>query len=159
MSTNTNVQLTEQGLQALQEELEQLQKVERPIVSERIKEAKEGGDISESGEYEDAKRRQAFVEGRIREIERILSTARIIDPATHRSGVVGLGSKVTVEEDGQVDTYTVVSKAEAGRGRTGEIRISDESAIGAALLGRKVGDHVEVATPGGTVALTVTAVE
>ena len=159
MSNNTDVRLTEQGLRALREELDQLRTVERPIVSERIKEAKEGGDISESGEYEDAKRRQAFVEGRIRELERLLSRAQVIDPSSQRRGVVTLGSRVTVEEDGTRDTYTIVNKAEAGRGKNGEIRISNESIIGGALMGRKVGDSVSVSTPGGSVSLTVVSVE
>jgi transcription elongation factor GreA len=159
MSNSQRVQLTPQGLQALQEELDYLRTVERAKVSERIKEAKEGGDISESGEYEDAKQHQAFVEGRIRELERVLAKADLIDPSSAQAGVVALGSRVTVEEDGRRDTYTIVSGAEAGR-KNGEIRISSESKVGAALLGRKVGDDVSVLTPGGqTIALRIVSVE
>ncbi|MEJ7652499.1 MAG: transcription elongation factor GreA [Chloroflexia bacterium] len=159
MNSSNRVQLTEQGLKNLHEELHHLDTVERPNVSERIKEAKEGGDISESGEYEDAKRHQAFVEGRIREIEHLLAHADVIDDSKRTAGVVSLGSTVTVEEDGQRDTYMIVNRAESGRNKNGEIRISDVSIVGNALLGRKVGDKVKVETPGGAVALTVVAVE
>ena len=159
MSTNERVQLTPEGLQKLQDELQRLLTVDRPHVSQRIQEAKEGGDISESGEYEDAKQQQGFIEGRIREIEQILSRAVVIDSSNRARGVVGLGSKVTVEEDGQRDTYTVVNRAEAGRSGNGEIRISDESAVGKALLGKKVGQNVIVETPGGSITLKIVDVK
>ena len=158
MTNTQRVQLTEQGLQSLQEELENLRTVERAKVSERIKEAKEGGDISESGEYEDAKRAQAFVEGRIKELERTLARAEVIDPAAARAGVVTLGSKVTVEDPAGPATYRVVNAAEAGR-KNGEIRISNQSKVGAALLGRKVGDKVPVSAPQGEITLTILSVE
>ena len=158
MTNTQRVQLTEQGLQSLQEELENLRTVERAKVSERIKEAKEGGDISESGEYEDAKRAQAFVEGRIKELERTLARAEVIDPAAARAGVVTLGSKVTVEDPAGPATYRVVNAAEAGR-KNGEIRISNQSKVGAALLGRKVGDTVPVSAPQGEITLTILSVE
>ncbi len=159
MSSSERVQLTQQGLQALQQELDHLRTVERANVSERIKEAKEGGDISESGEYEDAKRHQAFVEGRIKELERVLAKADIIDPSKAQAGIVALGSKVTVEEDGRRDTYTIVSGAEAGR-KNGEMRISSQSKVGGALLGHKVGENVSVLTPSGqTITLTIVSVE
>lgn len=153
------VRLTPQGLQTLQEEFDHLRTVERAHVSERIKEAKEGGDISESGEYEDAKQHQAFVEGRIRELERLLARAEVLDVSTSSNGVVTLGSRVTVDENGEHDTYMIVNRAEAGRGKSGEIRISNESIVGSALLGHKVGDQVQVTTPGGTVTLDIVAVE
>lgn len=158
MSINGPVRLTEDGLRTLQEELDHLRTTERAVVSERIKEAKEGGDISESGEYEDAKRHQAFVEGRIRELERLLANAEVIR-ASAGNGVVTLGAKVTVEEDGERDTYTIVNRAEAGRSKNGETRISSESAVGAALLGKKVGNRVTVSTPGGAITLTIVTIE
>ncbi len=159
MSSTERVQLTQQGLDDLQTELDHLRTFERTRVSERIKEAKEGGDISESGEYEDAKRAQAFLEGRIREIERILARADLIDPTTAQQGLVTLGSKVTVEEDGERSTYTIVSAAESGR-KNGEMRISNQSKVGAALLGHSVGERVPVATPNGdTITLTIVSVE
>lgn len=158
-SGSERVRLTEAGLAALKQELEHLYTVERPLVSERIKEAKEGGDISESGEYEDAKQRQAFMEGRIRELERVLARAELIDPSATKAGTVGLGSRVTVDEDGQRDTYMIVSAAEAGRGKNGEVRISNQSIVGAALLGHKVGEQVRVETPGGSVSLKIVSVE
>lgn len=160
MNTNQKVQLTEEGLKKLQEELDHLRTVERVDVSQRIKEAKEGGDISESGEYEDAKQRQGFVEGRIRELERLLAHAEVIDRSDAVSGVVGLGSRVTVDERGERDTYTIVSRAEAGRGANGELRISTDSAVGAALMGKKVGQVVTARTPnGGEIKLKIVAVE
>ena len=158
--TNTDrIHLTEQGLNDLREELHRLRTVERPLISERIKEAKEGGDISESGEYEDAKQRQAFLEGRIRELEILLARAEVIDPSSQQAGVVTLGSKVTVEEDGLTDTYMVVNRAEAGRDKSGGMRISTESPFGAALVGRRVGDEVKVSTPSGQITLKILAVE
>ncbi len=159
MSSTERVRLTQQGLDDLHTELDHLRTVERARVSERIKEAKEGGDISESGEYEDAKRAQAFLEGRIREIERVLAKADLIDPTSVQQGLVTLGSKVTVEEDGESSTYTIVSAAEAGR-KNGEMRISNQSKVGAALLGRRLGEQVPVATPNGqTITLTIVSVE
>lgn len=159
MSNNERVRLTEQGLRALQDELDYLRNVERTKVSERIKEAKEGGDVSESGEYEDAKQHQAFVEGRIRDLERLLARAETIDDSTRQNGVVDLGARVTVDEEGRRDTYMIVSRAEAGRGKNGEVRISNESSVGAALLGHRVGERVQVKTPGGIVSLTIVSVE
>lgn len=160
MSNSQPVRLTPQGLESLQQELHHLRTVDRANISERIKEAKEGGDISESGEYEDAKQAQAFLEGRIRELEHVLAKAELIDPAVAQAGVVSLGTKVTVqEEDGTQDTYTIVSGAEAGR-KNGELRISNQSRVGAALLGRKVGDKVPVTTPNGQdILLTILSVE
>ncbi len=159
MNNNDRVFLTEEGYRKLKEELEQLRTVARPRISERIREAKQGGDITESGEYEEAKRDQSFLEGRIREIEATLSRAEVINRDAARKGVVSLGSRVTVEQNGRRETYTVVSKAEAGRGRDGEIRISDVSAVGKALLEKKVGDTVAVTTPGGVVELKIVSVE
>ncbi|MBA2363450.1 MAG: transcription elongation factor GreA [Chloroflexia bacterium] len=159
MSSTERVPLTQQGLDDLQTEVDHLRTVERTRVSERIKEAKEGGDISESGEYEDAKRAQAFLEGRIREIERVLAKADLIDPMSAQQGLVTLGSKVTVDEEGERSTYTIVSAAESGR-KNGEMRISNQSKVGAALLGRRVGERVPVATPNGeTIKLTIVSVE
>lgn len=158
MSNAEPVRLTQQGLDSLRAELDRLRTTERANVSERIREAKEGGDISESGEYEDAKQAQAFIEGRIRELEHVLARAEVIDPAAAVSGMVQLGAKVTVEEDGDRSTYTIVSGAEAGR-KDGEMRISNQSKVGAALLGHKVGDVVHVDTPNGAIQLTVVAVE
>lgn len=159
MSNNERVLLTEQGLHALQEELERLRKVERPRISERIREAKEGGDISESGEYDEAKRQQSFVEGRIRELESVLGRAEQIDPSQVGSDTVTFGSKVTVEMGGRRETYVVVNKAESGRSKNGEIRVSSESPVGGKLLGRKVGDDVPVTTPGGSLTMKVVSIE
>jgi transcription elongation factor GreA len=108
----------------------------------------EGGELIEDAEYEAAKNEQAFVEGRIQELEALLATARVIEPETaeHPAGVVTIGSTVTIQEQGfDPETYTIVGAAEANP-RDG--KISNESPIGKAILNREVGDSVTVETPG-----------
>jgi transcription elongation factor GreA len=149
--------LTRDGRTRLEAELEQLVTVERKQVAERIAAAKELGDISESGEYEDAKKAQALLEGRIRELKHILSRAELIDEE-HRGGDVRVGSIVSVrfEEDDSEETWTIVGSAEASP-RQG--RISNESPIGAALLGKRARNKVTVQTPSGVMRLTITKVQ
>jgi transcription elongation factor GreA len=149
--------LTRDGRTRLEAELEQLVTVERKQVAERIAAAKELGDISESGEYEDAKKAQALLEGRIRELKHILSRAELIDEE-HRGGDVRVGSVVSVrfEEDDSEETWTIVGSAEASP-RQG--RISNESPIGAALLGKRARNKVTVQTPSGVMRLTITKVQ
>jgi transcription elongation factor GreA len=146
--TEKPVYLTRDGKAKLEVELEELKTVGRKQVAERIAAAKELGDISESGEYEDAKNSQAILEGRIREIDHMLSRAQIIDEESnggHKE--VRVGSSVTVKfDDGEEETWTIVGSAEA-RPRDG--RISNESPIGAALLGKKPRQKVVVETPRG----------
>ena len=141
--------LTRDGRTKLEAELEDLITNGRKQVAERIGAAKELGDISESGEYEDAKNSQAHLEGRIREIKNILSRAQIIDEDNGHVHEVRVGSKVTVriEGDDEDETWTIVGSAEA-KPRDG--KISNESPIGKAILNHKVGDSVKVETPGGT---------
>lgn len=159
MGNTEKVILTPDGLRKLQEELERRKTVDKPRISVRIKEAIEGGDISESGEYEEAKRDQSFNEGRIRELEAILANAEQLDPSKMTAGVVGLGSRVTVEEKGRTETYLLVNQAEAGRGQNGEIRVSTVSPVGKSLLGRKLGDTVEVSLPSNKLALKIVSIE
>lgn len=147
--------LTPEGLKKLKEELEYLKTTRRAEVAEMIREAREGGDISESAAYEDAKQQQAFVEGQISDLERVLKDAVVIE---HKSnGMVGLGSKVTIEVAGgrRVD-YVIVGSHEA-QPRAG--RISNESPVGKALLNRAVGERVPVDTPGGKVDYTIISVD
>jgi transcription elongation factor GreA len=141
--------LTREGLAKLEAELEELTTNGRKDIAERINAAKELGDISESGEYEDAKNQQAHLEGRIREIKNILSRAQIIDEDQNGHGEVRVGSRVTVRVEGEDgdETWTIVGSAEA---RPREGKISNESPIGKAILNRKVGETVKVETPGGT---------
>ena len=138
--------LTAEGLRKLQDELENLRSVKRQEVAERIKVAISYGDISENSEYDDAKNEQAFIEGRIIELEQMISTATLIDEtAKKKKGTVILGSTVIVKdmEFGDEETYTVVGTTEADPSQN---RISNESPVGAAILGQKVNTVVQVHT-------------
>jgi transcription elongation factor GreA len=140
--------LTKEGFQKLQEELDYLRTSKRQEVAERLHEAMEGGELIENAEYEAAKNEQAFVEGRIQELEMILATARVIDE-NHKSkeGLIQVGSTVTIEEEGSpVETYTIVGAAEAN---PREGKISNESPIGKAVLGHRAGETLQVEAPGG----------
>lgn len=152
------VYLTREGKAKLEAELEQLITVERKSVADRINAAKELGDISESGEYEDAKKAQAILEGRIREIKNMLSRAQIIEEDQNGNKEVRIGSCVTVrfDEDDQEETWTIVGSAEASP-RSG--RISNESPIGSAILGKRVRQKVTVQTPSGPMKLTIVKIQ
>jgi transcription elongation factor GreA len=145
---NKETVLTAEGQAKLEDELKHLETVRRREVGERIKEAKDFGDISENSEYDDAKNEQAWVESRIIEITQILARATIID-APKKSDKVTLGSKVSLESEvGVKRTYQVVGSAEADPNAD---KISNESPVGAAILGHKKGDTVSVTTPSGKV--------
>jgi transcription elongation factor GreA len=142
--------LTPEGLQKLEEELEHLKSVKRREVAERIKLAISYGDISENSEYEDAKNEQAFVEGRILTLEKMLRNARIIQENEVDTDIVSIGSTVRLKDlefDEEVE-YTIVGSAEADPARN---KISNESPVGKALLGKAVGSIVDVAVPSGTI--------
>jgi transcription elongation factor GreA len=144
--SNQETLLTPEGFQKLEEELHHLTTVRRPEVAKAIHEAKLDGDVSENAGYEEAKRQQAFLEGRIMTVETMLKNAVIIQP-NGPSDTVLLGSSVTVVEDGwEPETYTIVGSAEADPGAG---RISNESPMGKALIGHQVGDVVAFETPGG----------
>lgn len=140
--------LTKEGFQKLQEELDYLRNVKRQEVADRLHEAMEGGELIENAEYEAAKNEQAFVEGRIQELEMLLATARVIeDDKKKTADTVQVGSTVTIQEEGyEEETYTIVGAAEANP-RDG--KISNESPIGKAILGRRVGEEVQVEAPDG----------
>lgn len=141
------VLLTADGLRKLQEELESLVNSKRPEIARRIKHAKEFGDLSENAEYEDAKNEQGFVEGRILTLEQMIRNASLIAPGESPDGSVKLGSTVTVQDEFGETNYTIVGPAEVDASMG---RISLESPVGKALLGREPGDEVEVETPGGS---------
>jgi len=148
--------LTREGLKKLEEELEHLRTVRRAQVAERLHNAQEDGELIENAEYEDAKNEQAFVEGRILTLEAMLSNAVIIKD-NGPEGVVALGSKITVKENGgKPEVYMLVGAAEAS---PKEGRISNESPLGRALLGRRVGDEVKVNAPAGTLSFRVVAID
>ena len=151
--------LTKEGHQKLQEELEHLRTVKRQEVAERLHEAMEGGELIENAEYEAAKNEQAFVEGRIQELEMILASARIIEDngKKEKGGMIQVGSTVVIkEDDGGPEKYTIVGAAEAN---PREGRISNESPIGKAILNRRAGEEVAVEAPGGTFKVKIVKVE
>jgi transcription elongation factor GreA len=148
------VYLTAEGLAKLTAELNQLITVERPRVANRIHEAKLDGDISENAEYEDAKQEQSFLEGRIATLEGQLKNAEVI-AATNGGDRVSIGSKVVITGADGEETLTIVGSAEAS---PREGRISNESPVGVALMGRKKGDKVTVKAPAGPVSYTVVSV-
>ena len=146
--TNNETFLTPEGYQKLEDELNFLKSVRRPEVAAAIHDAKMDGDVSENAGYEEAKRQQAFLEGRIMTIEAMLKNAVIIE-SNGPSDTVVLGSRVTVVEEGsEPETYTIVGSAEAN---PGDGRISNESPLGKALMGHRIGDTVAFETPGGPV--------
>ncbi|MGH2625408.1 MAG: transcription elongation factor GreA [Anaerolineales bacterium] len=140
------IYVTADGLKKLEEELESLRTVKRAEVAQRLHEAMEDGELIENAEYEAAKNEQAFVEGRILELEHMIAQAQIIQP-TKSGGVVRIGNTVVVQEaSNPPETYTIVGAAEAN---PKEGLISNESPLGQALLERKIGDEVEVKAPAG----------
>lgn len=149
--------LTQEGRRKLEEELEYFVTVRRREVAERIHAAKEEGDIMENAEYDDAKNEQAFVEGRILTLEAMLKNAVIIEDDAPRDRV-GLGTRVTVlERDGDgPETYHIVGSAEVDPAAG---RISNESPLGKALLGKRPGDEIEVQTPDGPLHFQIINIE
>lgn len=142
--------LTDEGLLKLEEELEYLKTQKRKEVAEKIKHARGFGDLSENSEYDEAKDEQAKVELRIVELEKMLKNAKVIDESDINLSVVSVGTKLTlhdIEYDEKLE-YTIVGSTEAN---PAEGKISDESPVGKALLGRKKGETVDIETPGGTV--------
>jgi len=148
------VLLTQEGLDKLQRELDELRTTHRLEIAERIKYAKEFGDISENSEYEDAKNEQGMLEGRILTLEKMVRNAVIIEE--HHDGVVQVGSSVTVKDEFGKETYTIVGPAEVD---VASGRISMESPVGKALLGHRVGEALRVQTPAGPRPLTIVKVD
>ena len=147
------VYLTREGLAKLEDELQHLRTVRRTEVAERIRRSKEFTTTVDNAEYDDAKNEQAFVEGRIQSLERMLANAIVIEEQQSPAGYVRLGSRVTVtDSEGLDEVYVIVGSAEADP-KVG--RISNESPIGRALIGRKIGEKVSVMAPGGSFDLVV----
>lgn len=141
------IKLTADGLKKLQEELETLTTVKRPEVLERLKEARAQGDLSENSEYDQAREDMGFIDGRIEEIKQMLKDVAVIDEATNKD-TINLGSTVVLEdiEFGDKETYTIVGTVEADPFKG---LISNDSPVGAAVIGHKAGDVVVVNTPNG----------
>jgi transcription elongation factor GreA len=155
--TEKQLILTSTGFKRIEAELQQLQTVRRHEVANHIRDAKAFGDIAENPEYESAKNEQAFVEGRILELKNILNIAQVVDDTKAPTEEVGIGSVVTVrdlETDEEWD-YTIVGSVEAD---PDEDRISNESPLGQAIMGHKVGDVVEIEIPAGDAKYAIVAI-
>ena len=151
-----DVILTPEGLENLKKEIEHLSTAKRREVAERIKEAREFGDISENSEYDDAKNEQAMLEARIAQLEDKLRSAQVIDASELDTNLVRVGSLVTgKDEKGKAFTYTIVGSTEADPMNG---RLSNESPVGKALVGRKRGDTVTVPAPKGERKLTISEI-
>ena len=156
--SDSPVYLTQSGLDALQEELEYLVGERRQQIAQQIAEAKAEGDLRENAGYDEAKNAQAFVEGRIRELKVKIHNAQIIDDSQTPNNQVALGRSVVVKEDGYDDEeiYTIVGSTETDPTNG---RISNESPIGKALLGRTAGDVVRVEAPAGEIEFRIVRIE
>lgn len=146
--------LTDEGLKKLEEELEYLKTQKRKEVAEKIKHARGFGDLSENSEYDEAKDEQAKVELRIVELEKMLKNAKVIDDSEISSDIVSVGTKLKIydyEYEEELE-YSIVGSTEADPASG---KISDESPIGKALLGKKTGDEVDVETPGGVIKVKI----
>lgn len=147
--------ITRDGLEKLTEELKQLKTVKRREIAQRIQEAKELGDLSENAEYVEAKNEQAFVEGRVAELEATIKNAVIINGESG-SGIVRVGSTVKIKGDNGVEEFEIVGSNEADPKHG---RISNESPLGQILVGKKPGDTVEVETPKNVRSFKIIAIE
>lgn len=150
--------LTPEGLTKLQNELDELKTVHRREVNDRIRQAKEYGDLSENAEYEDAKQEQAFIEGRILKLESMIRNSRLIDESEYASDEVHLGAIVKVKDlkNGESYEFSIVGSAEADPPNH---RISNESPLGRSLIGHKKGETVDVSTPRGVVKYKIEAIK
>lgn len=158
MATEKTYPMTQEGKQKLENELEDLKTVKRKEVVERIKIARSFGDLSENSEYDAAKDEQAFVEGRITQLENMIRNAVIITDNGEESTVVTLGKTVTFKElpGGDEESYTIVGSAEAD---PFEGRISNDSPIAKSLLGKQIGEKVAIQTPGGEMQVEIISVK
>jgi len=157
MAQKKEVLLTEEGLAKVKEELETFRTKRRQEVAERLKEAIAQGDLSENADYDAAKEEQAFVESRIVTLENMVRNAKIIDQDTQNKHFISVGAKVTIKEmpDGEEETYTIVGSAESDP-LSG--KISNESPIGAELIGKREGEIVEVPAPAGPIQFKIVSI-
>jgi len=148
MQAEKEVILTARGLKKIEDELDQLRTVHRKRVADRIRESKQFGELSDNSEFEDAKNEQAFVEGRIEELRQILASARVVENEDVLTDQVGIGSVVEVKdlETGDIWKFTIVGTFEAD---PSEDRISNESPVGQALMGKRVGEVAVIDIPAG----------
>lgn len=154
MTAHNQVMLTKEGLAELQAEYEDLLNVKRPIAVKRLSDARDLGDLSENSEYTAAKQDLSFMDGRIAELEEILHNATVV--TTHTKSSVGVGSTVTVHINGKKERFIVVGEWEADPMQK---KISHESPLGKALIGKKVGEQIEVDAPAGKILYKVVSIE
>lgn len=150
------IYLTKDGLEELKKEHEELAKVKRPEVVVRVSDARNQGDLSENAEYSAAREELAFIDGRIDELEEMLKQVQIIEENNGEHASVVLGSEVTIHINGKEEIYRLVGEWEAD---PAEKKISHESPLGKALMGKKIGEQVEVEAPAGKVLYTVVSVK
>ncbi|HEV2339522.1 MAG TPA: transcription elongation factor GreA [Patescibacteria group bacterium] len=158
-SNNKKIYLTEEGLEELKKEHDELTKKKRPDILDRLSDAREQGDLSENAEYAAAREELSFIDGRIEEIEELLKQVVIIQEKAHKNGgkkAVALGSKVTLTVGGKKETFSVVGEWEAD---PTEKKISHESPLGKALLDKTVGETVEVEAPAGKIIYKIVRIE
>lgn len=155
-SNQTKVQLTREGYNELKRELVEFVEVKRPAAVERLSNARSMGDLSENSDYHQAKESLEFIDGRIAELEAILQQAAIIKNSSGKKNEVGFGTKVRVKANGSEHVFHIVGEWEAD---PAEKKISHESPLGMALLGKKIGDRVEVEAPAGQIEYTVLGIE
>ncbi len=149
--------LTREGYQKLQEELDFLRTIKRQEIANRLHEAMEGGELIENAEYEAAKNEQAFTEGRIKDLDVLLATARVIDEETVAADSIQVGSTVTIQEEGgPAEVYTIVGAAESDPSHG---KISNESPLGKALINHKAGETITVEAPAGAFTVAIIKVE
>jgi transcription elongation factor GreA len=149
--------LTRDGYAKLQDELDSLRTTKREEIAQRLHEAMEGGELIDNAEYEAAKNEQAFVEGRIKELEILLATAKVIDDSVPHGTTVQVGTTVTIQEEGGTpEIYHIVGAAEANPTLQ---RISNESPLGKALMNKKTGEKVQVDAPQGSFTVSILKVE
>ena len=153
--TDKKIYLTKEGLEQLKKEYNELSKTKRPEVLERVSQARSMGDLSENAEYVAAREELAFIDGRLDELEELIRQANIIHEGGSKSAIK-LGSKVTLHIGGKKENFMVVGEWEAD---PAEKKISHESPLGKALLGKKVGEKVEVSAPAGKVLYTIVEVK
>ena len=150
MADKNVLYITKEGFKKLKDELKELVSTKRPEVAQQIQSAREMGDISENAAYDEAKREQAFIEGRISELEEIIKSSKVADEKASEAVVVG--SKVTLHIEGDEEIFHIVGAPEAD---PSEKKISHESPLGKELLGKKVGEKIEVEAPIGKLTYTI----
>lgn len=155
-SLNTPIQVTQKGLDELQKEYDELVNTKRPQLVDRLSNARSQGDLSENSDYHNAKDELEFLDGRIAELEDVLKNAVVMSDANGVANGVSVGTKVTVQTNGNQKTYHIVGEWEADPVK---LKISHASPLGQALLGKKVGEQVEVDAPAGKIVYEVLSIE